>query len=115
MRVGATGERQAMNDDDEKIPAPVVWGILSPILDWTPEQRAAAEPKPESNVIYLADYKLSALRKSNEFVSAWSTEARRQSSGREEPPQPCLPDCAGRGLRVARRGGNQDLPHGEAQ
>jgi hypothetical protein len=47
-----------MNDDDEKIPAPVVWGILSPILDWTPEQRAAAEPKPESNVIYLADYKL---------------------------------------------------------
>jgi hypothetical protein len=32
-------------------------GLLSPVLDWTPEQRAAAEPEPESNVIYLADYK----------------------------------------------------------
>lgn len=33
-------------------------GLLSPVLDWTPEQRAAVEPPPESNVIYLADYKL---------------------------------------------------------
>jgi hypothetical protein len=43
-------------DDDEKIPAPVVWGILGPVFDWTQEQRAA-EPQPESNVIFLADYK----------------------------------------------------------
>ena len=40
-------------DDDEKIAAPVVWGILSPALDWTPERRAAIEPEPESNVIYV--------------------------------------------------------------
>jgi hypothetical protein len=46
-----------MNDDDEKIPAPVACGILSSVLDWTDEQRAAAEPKPPSNIIYLADYK----------------------------------------------------------
>jgi hypothetical protein len=44
-------------EDDEKIPAPVVWGILGPVFDWTDEQRTAAEPKPESNVIFLADYK----------------------------------------------------------
>jgi hypothetical protein len=43
-------------DDTEKPPAAV--GILSPVLDWTPEQQAAAEPEPESNVIYLADYKV---------------------------------------------------------
>jgi hypothetical protein len=42
-------------DDEEKIPASV--GILSPIFDWTPEQIAAAETEPESNVIYLADYR----------------------------------------------------------
>jgi hypothetical protein len=47
-----------MKDGDEKIPATVSWGILSPVFDWTPEQRAAVEPEPESNVIYLADYKL---------------------------------------------------------
>ena len=47
-----------MRDDDEKFPAAVLCGILSPVFDWTPEQRAAAEPEPESNVIYLADYKL---------------------------------------------------------
>jgi hypothetical protein len=46
------------DDDDEKFPAPALRGILSPVFDWTPEQRAAAEPEPESNVIYLADYKL---------------------------------------------------------
>jgi hypothetical protein len=46
-----------MTDDDEKVPAPVVWGILGPIYDWTPEQRAAAEPAPEPNVINFADYK----------------------------------------------------------
>jgi hypothetical protein len=44
-------------DDDSKIPAPVACGILSAIFDWTPEQRAASEPAPESNVIYLANYK----------------------------------------------------------
>ena len=44
-----------MDDDDDKIPAPVVWGILGPVFDWTPEQRAAAEP--ESNIIVLADYR----------------------------------------------------------
>jgi hypothetical protein len=42
-------------DENEK-PAPV-WGILGPVFDWTDEQRAAAEPQPESNVIYLADYR----------------------------------------------------------
>ena len=41
--------------DDEKIPAPVVWGLLSPALDWATEPK---KPEPEpSNVIYLADYK----------------------------------------------------------
>lgn len=46
------------NDDDEKRKqAPVVWGILGPVFDWTPEQRAAAEPEPESNIIVLADYR----------------------------------------------------------
>jgi hypothetical protein len=44
-------------DDDEKIPAPVVWGILGPVFDWSDEQRAAAEPEPETNVINFADYK----------------------------------------------------------
>ena len=41
-------------DSDKPVPR----GLLSPVLDWTPEQRAAVEPPPESNVIYLADYKL---------------------------------------------------------
>ena len=43
--------------DDDKTPAPLACGILSPIFDWTEEQRAAYEPEPESNIIYLADYK----------------------------------------------------------
>jgi hypothetical protein len=43
-------------EDDEKIPAPVIWGILGPVFDWTEEQRAAAEPAPESNIIYLKNY-----------------------------------------------------------
>ena len=41
------------DDDDEKFPAAVLCGILNPVFDWTPEQRAATEPEPESNVIYL--------------------------------------------------------------
>jgi hypothetical protein len=44
-------------DDDEKIPAPIIWGILGPVFDWTDEQRAAAEPQPESNIIDFAAYK----------------------------------------------------------
>jgi hypothetical protein len=43
-------------DNDKPVPA-VVWGILNPALDWTDEQRAAAEPEPPSNVIYLDDYR----------------------------------------------------------
>jgi hypothetical protein len=48
-----------MTDDDEKVPAPVIWGILGPIYDWSDAQRAAAQPQPqpESNVINFADYK----------------------------------------------------------
>jgi hypothetical protein len=42
------------DDDDEKIPAPVVWGLLTLALEKLPE----GEPEPESNVIYLADYRL---------------------------------------------------------
>jgi hypothetical protein len=43
-------------DDDTTHPA-IVFGLLGPVFDWTDEQRAAAEPAPESNVISLADYK----------------------------------------------------------
>jgi hypothetical protein len=44
-------------DDDDKIPPAVVFGILGPVFDWSDEQRAAAEPAPESNIIYFANYK----------------------------------------------------------
>ena len=47
-----------MDDTDNKTPAPVVWGILGPVFDWTEEQRAAAEPEPPSNVVVLADYRV---------------------------------------------------------
>jgi hypothetical protein len=48
-----------MHDDDEKTDSPIVWGILSPVLDWTAEQRAAAEPEIEyDNVIWLERYTL---------------------------------------------------------
>jgi hypothetical protein len=43
-------------NDDKPVP-PVVWGLLGPVFDWTEEQRAAAEPEPPSNIIYLADYR----------------------------------------------------------
>jgi hypothetical protein len=43
--------------DADKPDTPVAWGLLGPVFDWTEEQRAAAEPEPESNIIYLADYK----------------------------------------------------------
>ncbi len=46
------------DDNDDKFPVAVLGGILSPVFDWTPEQRAATEPEPESNVVYLADCKL---------------------------------------------------------
>jgi hypothetical protein len=46
-----------MIDDDDTIPAAVVWGLLGPVFDWSDEQRAAAEPKPESNIVSFADYK----------------------------------------------------------
>jgi hypothetical protein len=40
-------------DDNEKPPAPVVWGLLTLALE-LPE----GEPEPEpTNVIYLSDYK----------------------------------------------------------
>jgi hypothetical protein len=45
-------------DDDDKTPAAVVWGLLGPVFDWPDEQRAAAEPEPPSNVVYLADYRV---------------------------------------------------------
>jgi hypothetical protein len=45
------------DDDDEKIPPAVVFGILGPVFDWTDEQRRAAEPQPESNIIDFAAYK----------------------------------------------------------
>jgi|RhiMetdeSRZDD1v2_1073273.scaffolds.fasta_scaffold1175908_4 hypothetical protein len=41
--------------ENDKKPLPC--GLLSPDLDWTPEQRAAVQPKPESNVIVLDDYR----------------------------------------------------------
>jgi hypothetical protein len=44
-------------DDDDQVPAAIVFGILGPVFDWTEEQRAAAEPAPETNVINFADYK----------------------------------------------------------
>ena len=61
MRPGADGRKKQWKDDDEKIPAAVLSvASLSPVHDWTPEQRDEhfTEPEPESNVIYLADYKL---------------------------------------------------------
>jgi hypothetical protein len=47
-------------DDDEKKPCPaIVWGILSPALDWSPEERAAALEEAEAdNVIWLEQYRL---------------------------------------------------------
>jgi hypothetical protein len=45
-----------MKDDDDTIPAAVVWGLLGPVFDWSDEQRAAAEPAP-TNVVNFADYK----------------------------------------------------------
>jgi hypothetical protein len=44
------------SDDNEKVPPPVIWGLLGPIYDWSDEQRAAADPQPESNIIYLKNY-----------------------------------------------------------
>jgi hypothetical protein len=41
-----------MDDNDEKTPAPVVWGLLTLALE-LPED----EPEPESNVIWLDDYR----------------------------------------------------------
>ena len=43
------------DEQDHKPPAAIVWGILSPVLDWSPEERAAAlEP---DNVIWLDQYR----------------------------------------------------------
>ena len=43
-------------EKDNKRPLPC--GLLSPSLDWTPEERAAVRAKPEpSNVIVLDDYR----------------------------------------------------------
>jgi hypothetical protein len=42
-----------MDDDDKKIPAPVVWGLLTLALE-LPEP----EPEPEpTNIVYLDDYR----------------------------------------------------------
>jgi hypothetical protein len=46
-----------MNDDDDKTHPAIVFGLLGPIYDWSDEQRAAAEPQPESNIVYFTDYK----------------------------------------------------------
>jgi hypothetical protein len=42
-----------MEINDKK---PLPCGLLSPAFDWPKEQRAV-QPQPESNVIYLADYR----------------------------------------------------------
>jgi hypothetical protein len=45
------------NDDDKKAFGPFMVGILSPVFDWTPEQRAATDPDEFENVIFLDDYR----------------------------------------------------------
>jgi hypothetical protein len=46
-----------VTEDDGKTHPAIVFGLLGPVFDWTDEQRAAAEPQPESNVIDFAAYK----------------------------------------------------------
>jgi hypothetical protein len=46
-----------MDSNDDKTHPAIVFGLLGPVYDWTPEQRAAAEPQPETNIINFADYK----------------------------------------------------------
>jgi hypothetical protein len=49
-----------MSDEDyKKASAAIACGILSPVFDWSPEQRAAAleEAEPD-NVIWLEQYRL---------------------------------------------------------
>jgi hypothetical protein len=49
-----------MNDEDhKKAAAALACGLLSPVFDWSPEQRVAAleEAEPD-NVIWLEQYRL---------------------------------------------------------
>jgi hypothetical protein len=49
--------KKKMNDSDEQYPPRGLLFLLTPEFESERELRAAAEPQPESNVIYLADYK----------------------------------------------------------
>jgi hypothetical protein len=56
--------RKKMDDDNEndRRRGLLACGILSPVLDWPPEEqaavRAATEEAEADNVIFLADYRL---------------------------------------------------------
>jgi hypothetical protein len=44
------------NDEDKTTAGPIVCGVLSPVLDWTAEQRAATDPQAEDDIaIFLAE------------------------------------------------------------